>query len=253
MKERITLIGCGWLGLPLGISLIEKGYDVFGSAQSPEKVDSLFNLGISGFLYSEDNLTYIPNEAKISDILIINFPPSKSTDYAKQISDLIHVFSNDTKVIFTSSTSVYKDIDGQVNEQGELNKTHPVSLAEQTVINSNHAYCIFRLAGLIDENRHPIKFLSGRETQNAQGKVNLVHKIDVISAIETQLDSTKWNTIYNVCSPEHPTRIDYYSKSAENKGIPQPIFNSEGTTGKEISSQKLIETLGFQFTQSIFF
>lgn len=253
MKKRITLIGCGWLGLPLGISLIEKGYDVFGSAQSTEKVESLINLGINGFLYSEDNLANIPTEAKLSDTLIINFPPSKSTDYAKQVSVLIDHFSAETKVIFTSSTSVYKDIDGEVDEQGELNETHPVSLAERSVISSNHAYCIFRLAGLIDENRHPINFLSGRETQNALGKVNLVHKIDVISAIETQLDSIKWNTVYNVCSPKHPTRIDYYSKSADFKGLPHPIFSSEGTTGKEISSQKLIESLGFQFTQSIFF
>lgn len=253
MEKRITLIGCGWLGLPLGISLIEKGYVVFGSAQSPEKVESLINLGINGFLYSEDNLANIPNEAKLSDILIINFPPSKSTDYAKQIRVLIDQFSVYTKVIFTSSTSVYKDIDGQIGENGELNESHTVCKAEQSVINSTHAYCIFRLAGLIDENRHPIKFLSGRETQNALGKVNLVHKIDVISAIETQLTSNKWNTVYNVCSPEHPTRINYYSQSADFKGLPHPIFKSEGTTGKEISSQKMIESLGFQFTQSIFF
>lgn len=253
MEKKITLIGCGWLGLPLGISLIEKGYDVFGSAQSPEKVESLTNLGINGFLYSEDNLANIPTEAKLSDILIINFPPSKSTDYAKQIRVLIEQFSADTKILFTSSTSVYKDIDGQIDENGELNESHQVALAEQRVINSNHAYCIFRLAGLIDENRHPIKFLSGRETQNALGKVNLVHKIDVISAIETQLASTKWNTVYNVCSPEHPTRIDYYTQCAQFKGLPLPIFSSQGTTGKEISSQKLIESLGFQYTQSIFF
>lgn len=253
MEKKITLIGCGWLGLPLGLSLIEKGYDVFGSAQSVEKAEYLSNLGLNGFIYSEENLANIPCEAKQSDVLIINFPPSKSTDYAKQIGDLIHEFSSDTKVLFTSSTSVYKDIDGQIDELGELNETHAVSLAEHSVINSNHAYCIFRLAGLIDEDRHPIKFLSGRETQNALGKVNLVHKIDVISAIETQLDSTKWNTIYNVCSPEHPTRIDYYTQCARLKGLPLPIFSSQGTCGKEISSQKLLESLGFQFTQSIFF
>jgi hypothetical protein len=249
----ITVIGCGWLGLPLGISLIEKGHVVFGSAQTIEKVESLTNLGLNGFLYSEDNVANIPNEAKLSEILIINFPPSKSSDYAKQIHDLIDQFSLHTKVIFTSSTSVYKDIDGPIDEQGEINETHPVSLAEQSVINSNHAYCIFRLAGLIDENRHPINFLSGRETQNAIGKVNLVHKIDVISAIETQLTSNKWNSVYNVCSSEHPTRINYYTQCAKFKGLPHPIFNSKGTMGKEISSQKLIESLGFQFTQSIFF
>lgn len=249
----ITLIGCGWLGLPLGIKLLENGHVVYGSAQSIEKVESLTSFGINAFLYTEDNLTGIPTEAKHSDLLIINFPPSKSIDYAQQIQVLIEQFSTETKVLFTSSTSVYKVIDGQVNEQGELNDPHPVFLAEQSVINSNHAYCILRLAGLIDENRHPINFLSGRETQNAFGKVNLVHKIDVISAIEKQLTSIKWNTVYNVCYPEHPTRKEYYTKSADNKGIPHPVFISEGSIGKEISSQKIIETLGFQFTQSIFF
>lgn len=253
MEKKITLIGCGWLGLPLGIGLIDKGYDVFGSAQSIEKVEYLDSLGFKGFLYTEDNLANIPSEAKFSNVLIINFPPSKSADYSKQIGDLIHEFSNNTKIIFTSSTSVYKDVDGQIDENAELNESHPVCQAEHSVINSKHAYCILRLAGLIDENRHPIKFLSGRETQNALGTVNLVHKIDVISAIEAQLDSTKWNTIYNVCSPEHPSRREYYTKSAENKKIPNPIFISEGSIGKEISNQKLIESLGFQFTQSIFF
>jgi nucleoside-diphosphate-sugar epimerase len=249
----ITLIGCGWLGLPLGIKLMESGHIVYGSAQSNEKVESLTNSGINGFLYTEDNLTGIPIEAKHSDMLIINFPPSKSSDYARQIQVLIEQFSTESKVLFTSSTGVYKDIDGHVDELSELNETHPVSLAEQTIINSNHAYCILRLAGLIDENRHPVNFLSGRETQNAFGKVNLVHKIDVISAIETQLASTKWNTVYNVSYPEHPTRKAYYTKSADYKGIPQPIFISDGSNGKEISSQKIIETLGLQFTQSIFF
>lgn len=253
MKTRITLVGCGWLGFPLGISLLKKGFTVFGSGQSQEKVDSITSAGMNGFLYSELNTASIPKEAKTSDFLIINFPPSKSSNYAQQVHDLIEQFSSETKVIFTSSTSVYKDVDGQVNEQSELNETHPVSLAEPSVIYSNHAYCILRLAGLIDENRHPIKFLSGRETQNALGKVNLVHKVDVINAILKQLNSAAWNTIYNICSPEHPSRRDYYTQTANSRGIPLPKFINEGSIGKEISSQKLIETLDFQFNQSIFF
>ena len=253
MEKKITLIGCGWLGLPLGISLKEKGYDVFGSAQSFEKAEYLSNLGLHGFIYSEDNLANIPSEAKHSDVLIINFPPSKSTNYEEQIRVLIEQFSADTKILFTSSTSVYKDIDGQIDENGELNESHQVALAEQRVINSNHAYCIFRLAGLIDENRHPIKFLSGRETQNALGKVNLVHKNDVISAIQTQLSSTKWNTVYNVSSPEHPSRRDYYTKCADLRGLAHPIFTSNGSDGKEISSEKMTKSLDFQFNHSINF
>jgi len=253
MKSTITIVGCGWLGFPLGISLLKEEFTVFGSGQSQEKLDSITSAGMNSFVYSEFNTTSIPREAKSTDFLIINFPPSKSSDYAQQINDLIEQFSPETKVIFTSSTSVYKDIDGLVNEQSEINETHPVYLAEQTVIQSHRDFCIFRLAGLIDENRHPINFLSGRATQNALGKVNLVHKLDVINAIFKQLNAADWNTIYNVCSPEHPSRRDYYTQTAISRGIPLPKFITEGSFGKEISSQKLIETLDFQFNQSIFF
>lgn len=253
MKSTITIVGCGWLGFPLGISLLKEEFSVYGSGQSQEKVDSITSAGMQGFLYSELNTTSIPSEAKSSDFLIINFPPSKSSDYAQQVHDLIEQFSSETKVIFTSSTSVYKDIDAIIDENAERNKQHAVTLAEDRVINSGHDYCIFRLAGLIDETRHPIKFLSGRETQNALGKVNLVHKLDVINAILKQLNAADWNTIYNVCSPEHPSRREYYSQTAISRRIPLPKFITEGSFGKEISSQKLIETLDFQFNQSIFF
>jgi nucleoside-diphosphate-sugar epimerase len=253
MKSTITIVGCGWLGFPLGISLLKEEFSVYGSGQSQEKVDSIASSGMHGFLYSEFNTTSIPSDARKSDFLIINFPPSKSSDYAQQVYDLIEQFSSETKVVLTSSTSVYKDIDALIDENAERNNEHAVTLAEDRVINSGHDYCIFRLAGLIDETRHPIKFLSGRETQNALGKVNLVHKQDVINAIVKQLKTKDWNTIYNVCSPEHPSRRDYYSQTAISRGIPLPIFVTEGSIGKEISSQKLIETLDFQFNQSIFF
>ena len=35
---QVSILGCGWLGLPLAKSLIEKGFSVNGSTTSVEKI-----------------------------------------------------------------------------------------------------------------------------------------------------------------------------------------------------------------------
>jgi nucleoside-diphosphate-sugar epimerase len=250
---NITIIGCGWLGFPLGLKLLEAGNTIFGATQSDEKKTLLNQNGIIGFIYTEDNLSEIPTEAKTSDVLIINFPPSKSSNYALQVAQLIQQFSSKTKVIFTSSTGIYEDYEGIVVEESAIKKDHPVYLAEKCVVNSSHPYHILRLAGLIDDKRHPIHFLSGKETLNAKGKVNLVHKLDVIAAIEKLLHAPIENEVFNVCFPCHPSRKEYYTETACQKKIAPPIFTTQGTFGKEISSEKIQLTLDFQLTNKILF
>ena len=43
---QVSILGCGWLGLPLAKSLIEKGFSVNGSTTSVEKIPILESLGI---------------------------------------------------------------------------------------------------------------------------------------------------------------------------------------------------------------
>ena len=50
--KKISILGCGWLGLPLAKSLIEKGFSIKGSTTSEEKLQVLQNAGIQPFLIS---------------------------------------------------------------------------------------------------------------------------------------------------------------------------------------------------------
>ena len=52
---KISILGCGWLGLPLAKALLEKGFSVNGSTTSTEKLSILENAGISPFLISLDS------------------------------------------------------------------------------------------------------------------------------------------------------------------------------------------------------
>ena len=78
MKEEISLIGCGWLGLPLACYLIDKGFNVKGSTTSKEKLDLLRTYNIEGFLIELNETEILGNYSEFltgSETLIINIPP----------------------------------------------------------------------------------------------------------------------------------------------------------------------------------
>ncbi len=49
---QISILGCGWLGVPLAESLIKKGFSIKGSTTSEEKIEILTKKGIEAFLIS---------------------------------------------------------------------------------------------------------------------------------------------------------------------------------------------------------
>jgi nucleoside-diphosphate-sugar epimerase len=160
------------------------------------------------------------------------------------------------ELFFTSSTSVYS---GKIAEAKETDTTEPeteigrlLRKAEELLVSSSvKPIHILRLAGLIGKNRHPGKFLAGKkDLLNPTGIVNLVQGTDVAEIIWQLKDANLENTIVNVCSPEHPTRAEYYTKQAENLGLLPPTFLYENSVaGKRISGEKLAAKLpNFSFS-----
>jgi nucleoside-diphosphate-sugar epimerase len=247
----ISVIGCGWLGFPLALRLKELGHIVYGSSTRETQVELLENNGISGFLYDDLEHSNLPEHAKKAAIAIVNFPPTRSKDYAAQVKHLIAQFSADTKVIFTSSTGVYQDLEGICSETAPCILDHPVYLAEEVVRKSGRNATILRLAGLISEDRNPVKYLSGKLNADGQKVVNLVHREDVISALLKVLEKEAWNETFNVCFPEHPSREAYYCKQAALAQLQAPTFSFSIGKGKEIDPSKLVRTLGCAFTHPL--
>ncbi len=50
MKNNISILGCGWLGLPLALTLKKNGYSIKGSTTSEIKVKLLNNYGVQPFI-----------------------------------------------------------------------------------------------------------------------------------------------------------------------------------------------------------
>ncbi|WP_321539617.1 NAD(P)-binding domain-containing protein [Flavobacterium piscinae] len=47
--KQISILGCGWLGMPLAKHLLQKGYSIKGSTTTETKLELLQNEGITPF------------------------------------------------------------------------------------------------------------------------------------------------------------------------------------------------------------
>jgi len=78
-QNKIAILGCGWLGLPLAKKLISKNFIVRGSTTSKDKISVLENERIEPFLITLDkefDKKNLSEFLKNIDILIINIPPN---------------------------------------------------------------------------------------------------------------------------------------------------------------------------------
>ncbi len=269
--NQISILGCGWLGLPLAKSLIaKKRYSVNGSTTSENKLQILKDAEINPFLVTLESESVsesiIPFLAK-SEILIIDIPPklrgtnSDSSDAARKIfvekiQALIPFIEKSTlqKVLFVSSTSVYGDENGLVSEETnpnpETESGKQLLLAEALLQqNKNFETTILRFGGLIGEDRHPVKFLAGKENlENPDAPVNLIHQNDCISIIEEIIIQSQWNEVFNAVAPFHPTREEYYTQKAKEKNLVLPQFSEEKSNIKKIvASEKIENSLHYKF------
>ncbi|WP_396156493.1 NAD(P)H-binding protein [Flavobacterium sp.] len=269
--KNISILGCGWLGLPLAKSLLDKGFLVKGSTTSIEKMTLLESNGIHAFqiTLSENEIQGdLQSFLKNSEILIIDIPPklreNSNENFVSKIQNLIPFIENSKieKIIFISSTSVYADETSTTLSVTELTKPQPETesgkqllKAENLLLRStNFKTTVIRFGGLIGENRHPIHFLAGRKNiENPDAPINLIHQMDCIRIIEeilrqAQNDKLGFGEIFNAVAPFHPTRKTYYSEKALELNLLLPEFDeSKPSVGKIISSEKVETVLGYHF------
>ena len=262
---KISIIGCGWLGFPLAKALLSKGFTVKGSTTSEEKLEVLENAGIEPFLIalSENNTTgNISDFLENSEILIIDVPPklrgSVTENFVSKIRNIIPFIEKSSveNVLFISSTSVYNDDDAFVNEETipkpDTESGKQLLETEQLLqSNINFKTTVLRFGGLIGEDRHPVKFLAGRENlENPDAPVNFIHQDDSIGIILKIIETDSWNETFNAVAPSHPSREQYYTQKAKDLNLVLPKFNYEQNSGgKIILSARLEKVLNYTFTK----
>lgn len=246
-NKNISILGCGWLGLPLAIHLIKKGYTLAGSTTSPSKLAQLESHNIQPYLIDINNL-----DAQLSDFLschtLIVAITSKNVEAVKEL--IQHMEQSPVQnVLFVSSTSVYPNTNGVVTEETTTIASPLTAIEQLFTINTNFKTTVLRFGGLFGYDRKPGNFFkSDKPIDNPEGYINFIHRDDCIGIIEEIIQQNAWNEILNACADEHPTRRAFYTREFQKVGKSNPVFNEFAQNQyKIIDSQKMKSLLNYEF------
>ncbi|WP_075180910.1 SDR family oxidoreductase [Pantoea sp. 1.19] len=267
--KRVAIVGLGWLGMPLGMALSARGWQVKGSKTSPDGVEAARMCGIESFLLTLPMSPECDAEdlAELLDVdaLVVTLPARRTGDgsdvYLQAVQEIVDsaLYHRVPRIVFTSSTSVYGSGEGVMKENAAL---RPDTDSGRTLVALESwlhdlpgtAVDIVRLAGLVGPGRHPGRFLAGKtDLSNGGQGVNLVHLDDVVDALLLLLNTPpKGGRIWNLCAARHPSRAEFYPSVARRLGVTPPTFAPEATPsrGKLIDGSKICDLLGFAYRYS---
>ncbi len=244
--NHISVLGTGWLGKPLAISLMKEGFSVKGSTRTQDKIQDLESLGIEAFIVDiEDDEEF--DLFLHSDILIINITSKDIEAYERLIEQIEQ--STIQKVLFVSSTSVYPNTNSVVTEDNKTVDKPLTHIEDLFRKNTFFETTILRFAGLFGPGRHPGNwFGGGRSIPQPDGFVNMIHQEDCIEIIHEIIAQDCWNITLNACSNHHPTRREFYTNAKHSLGLEVPSFTeTDKPLYKIISSKKLQQVLDYEF------
>ncbi|MEM7374638.1 MAG: hypothetical protein AAF587_38960 [Bacteroidota bacterium] len=254
---RISLLGSGWLGLPLAKHLLTQGHSIFISSRNPTKIPILRAIGAEACLLDLADPAPLPIAFFEADVLIISIT-SKSMEEHQRVASLLTHASSIRQLIYTSSTSVYPPEAEQVDETSPIASSHPLRLIESLYQGLPQACCILRLAGLVGPDRHPGRFFRKRP-QAALARVpsNLVHLHDLIPVFSWLMTHMPVNDTFNIAADEHPPKFDFYSAAFEEFYQQQAEFvlvpPDQARSRKRVSNAKIKAASGLNFLLSPYY
>ncbi len=255
-KKNVSILGCGWLGLPLAEAFIKSGFSVKGSTTREERVSFIEAVGAKPYVLKASDGLWAGehlNDFLQCNILVIAIPPgtkrNANSTHAVEIGQLMeHIKTcaiSIEHVIYISSTSVYKNTNSVVVESDteiHSNIENYILFQAETYIQESviEKKLILRLGGLTGYDRMLGRFFAGKQ-QLAGGNepVNLVHRDDVVAGILYILEKKVEQKVLNICSPQHPSRKEFYTQLCDRFNLPEPHFsNLLITDWKEVSIEK---------------
>ena len=262
MNSSVGIIGCGWLGKALAITLLEKGVSVLATSSKQANVDRLNQQDINAqqLILPAPSQQLMQHDIFTQQCLVIAVTPQFKqgrTDYADKIAQLVNAAEQGgivQRIILLSTTGVYQGLQGNVDEESLLNltieKVAIINAAEQAVLKFSKQGNVIRLAGLLGPERHPGKFILANKTLiNSMAPVNLIHQQDAVGLIESLLKVNLSQGVFNGVSDTHVSKQQYYQVAAKALSRQPPVFSKEDTSElhKVVSGEKAKHVLNYKF------
>lgn len=262
LDKSVSILGCGWLGLPLARQLVKRGYTVKGSTTTPKKLETFKEFRIEPFLI-ECSPELGGKRVKfffLSDTLFLNIPFRRDLKdprfYRDQIESVLsYVYTSPIRfIVFASSTAVYPESCAHALEDGLFRPDNPRAKVlyeiEQFLLRHDQfKTTIIRFGGLYGPQRKIGGFMAGRkDVPDGEKPVNLIHLDDAVNIAARVITKDIRGEIFNAVSDKHPTRKRLYTRMALKEGLEPPQFLQEpAKVYKIITNDKVKQRLGYIF------
>jgi len=259
---RVLIVGCGYVGLPLGVELVKQGHQVFGLRRSAS--DELLASGITPLLADvtkpetlaglprdfdwvvncvasggggagEYRQLYLQGTRNLIDwlapgsagILPASFVPLHRANRRQD--------AGAPRFVYTSSTGVYGQNDGELVTEASpaepesdtakvLVETEKVLLAAAK--EKKFAAMILRVAGIYGPERGYLLKQFLRNEARIEGRseriLNMIHRDDLIGVIIAALQRGQSGEIYNAADDEPVTQLNFFEWLAGTLGKTLP-------------------------------
>jgi nucleoside-diphosphate-sugar epimerase len=277
---RVLIVGCGYVGTPMGAELARGGHEVFGLRRGSAFDGELKAVGIRPVQADITRLTDLKALPGAFD-WVVNCVASGGGDaedyrrtYLQGTRNLLEWLSPapPRRFVYTSSTSVYGQTDGSwVDEESPV---EPAVETAQILVETERLLLeaarakgfpasILRVAGIYGPGRgHWFRqYLRGEARIEGRGErfLNMIHRDDVGGCVIAALEKGVGGQIFNAVDDEPVSQRAFFEWLAVTlgKGMPPSVPESEGhrkrgVTHKKVSNQKLKCVLGYQFKYPTF-
>lgn len=270
---RVLIVGCGYVGLELGATLVRLGHRVFGVRRSETGRDVMDATGICPVIADTTrpgDLARLPGP--FGWVVFCAAPDGNEVEdyrrtYLEGARCLVDALAANPprKLVFTSSTSVYGQDDGS-----RVDETSPAEPATETgrilresenvvldAVGKGIPSVVLRVAGIYGPGRDRTfrQLLSGQAVIENDGSrhVNMIHRDDVVTAIVAALKRGCPGEIYNVVDDAPTRQSEFLGWLAGTLGTPMPArvdpassMKQRRVTNKRVNNNKARTELGWQ-------
>ena len=278
---RVLIVGCGYVGMPLGAELVKQGHEVFGLRRSTGAEADFKAAGIKPLtadITKAEQLAQLPGGYG----WVVNCVSASGGGaeeyrqvYLQGTRNLIEWLgaAPPKKFVYTSSTSVYGQNDGSLVK--ENSPTEPAVETGKILVETERVLLaaarerkfpavILRLAGIYGPDRgYWLKQYMSNEARiegNGARILNMIHRDDVVGAIIASLKSGRPGEVYNAVDDEPVTQLAFFQWLSGPLGKELPpsapedaeVVSKRGVTNKKVSNRRLKMELGYQLKYPTF-
>ncbi len=258
MPSRILIVGCGYVGLPLAVRLLQQCHQVTGWVHSESSAAVLqshpFHHIIVGSVANAE--LWASLSEKYDTVIHCASSGRGGAEAYQEVFlqgvQMINLHQSTARRLIVSSTSVYGQTSGEiVTEESPAEPSTETGriLRQAEIATLASGAIVLRSSGIYGPGRSILweKFRRYEAIIEGDGLrwINQIHRTDLVAALLHLIERGTSGEIYNASDDTPVTQLDFYRWCAEYLQKPLPPFGpvnlnrKRGLTNKRVSNAKL--------------